>query len=85
MTNVHPPNRVANKNRIWYDYLCPHKKGRNDRNEVTTGHFKRGITMKNFENDYDFPSRYLNHYLNMCQSEKKVMTFAFHLKFVALV
>ena len=37
-------------------------------------------SLQKFENDYDFPSRYLNHYLNMCQSEKKVMTFAFHLK-----
>ena len=26
MTNVHPPNRVAHKNIIWYDYPCPHKK-----------------------------------------------------------
>jgi hypothetical protein len=45
MTNVHPPNRVAHKNRIWYDYPRPHKKGRNDTNDVTTGYFKRGITM----------------------------------------
>ena len=28
MTNVHPPNRFAHKERIWYDYLCPHKKER---------------------------------------------------------
>jgi hypothetical protein len=28
-------------------------------------------SLQKFENDYDFPSRYLNHYLNMCQSEKK--------------
>jgi hypothetical protein len=26
MTNVHHPNRFARKKRIWYDYLCPHKK-----------------------------------------------------------
>jgi hypothetical protein len=26
MTNVDPPNRFAHKERIWYDYLCPHKK-----------------------------------------------------------
>jgi hypothetical protein len=25
-TNVHPPNRFAHKEGIWYDYLCPHKK-----------------------------------------------------------
>ena len=23
MTNVHPPNRFAHKERIWYDYICP--------------------------------------------------------------
>jgi hypothetical protein len=26
LTNVHPPNRFAHKEGIWYDYLCPHKK-----------------------------------------------------------
>jgi len=26
MTNVHPSNRFVNKDRIWYDYLCPHEK-----------------------------------------------------------
>jgi hypothetical protein len=26
MTNVNPPNRFAHKERIWYDFLCPHKK-----------------------------------------------------------
>jgi hypothetical protein len=24
MTSVHPPNRFAHKERIWYDSLCPH-------------------------------------------------------------
>jgi hypothetical protein len=28
-------------------------------------------SLQKIENDYDFPSRYLNHYLKMCQSEKK--------------
>ena len=26
MTNVDPLNRFAHKERIWYDFLCPHKK-----------------------------------------------------------
>jgi hypothetical protein len=26
MTNFHPPNRLAHKERIWYDYICPHEK-----------------------------------------------------------
>jgi hypothetical protein len=26
MTNVDPPNPFAHKERIWYDYLCPHNK-----------------------------------------------------------
>ena len=26
MTNVHPPNRFAHKERIWYDYNVPIKK-----------------------------------------------------------
>jgi hypothetical protein len=26
MTNVHPPNGFAHKERIWYDYICPKKK-----------------------------------------------------------
>ena len=36
MTNVHPPNRFVHKERIWYDYLCPHKKEQNDTNDVAT-------------------------------------------------
>ena len=34
-----PDNRVAHKERIWYDYLCPHNKRRNDTNDITTGDF----------------------------------------------
>ena len=45
VTNVHQPNRFAHNERIWHDYLCPHKKEKNDTNDVTTGYFLRGIIM----------------------------------------
>ena len=43
VTNVHQPNRFAHKERIWYEYHCPHKKEK--KYDVTTGYFLRGITM----------------------------------------
>jgi hypothetical protein len=45
VTNVHQPNSFAQKERIGYDYLCPHKKEKNDTNDVTIGYFFRRITM----------------------------------------
>ena len=36
MTNVHPPNRFAHKERIWYDYICPHIK--EEKTQATTRH-----------------------------------------------
>jgi hypothetical protein len=45
VTNVHHPNRFAHRERIWYDYVCPHQKEKNDTNDVTTGYFFRKIIM----------------------------------------
>ena len=40
ISNVHPPNRFAGKEGIWYDYLCPiTKKNLNDANDVTARDF----------------------------------------------
>jgi hypothetical protein len=45
VTNVHHPNRFAHRERIWYDYVCPHQKEKNDTNDVATGYFFRKIIM----------------------------------------
>ena len=36
MTNVHPPNGFAHKERIWYDYICPKKK--EEKTQTTSRH-----------------------------------------------
>jgi hypothetical protein len=36
MTNVHPPNLFAHKERIWYDYICPNKK--EEKTQTTSRH-----------------------------------------------
>jgi hypothetical protein len=46
VTNVHHPNRFAHRERIWYDYACPHqKKKKHDTNDVATGYFFRKLIM----------------------------------------
>ena len=52
VTSVHHPNRFAHRERIWYDYVCPHQKEKNDTNDVTTGYFFRKIIMIDISDGY---------------------------------